>query len=78
MPYPKPADQAKLQWTPPLPFYGLGQNICVSESSKRSYNSNKALLKTNESNERSNRLNHTYARLELNSVLVVTILMINL
>ena len=77
MHYPKSADQSTFQWTPPQPFFDLGNAKYVPEYSKRSLNSNNTLLKTNESKGRTYGLNHMSAWLKLNPISAVPILMIN-
>ena len=56
----------------------VNANICVLEASKRSLNSNKTLLKTNESKWWTYWLNHMSAWWKLNHISVVPILMMNL
>ena len=53
-------------------------NICVPDSPKRSLNSNKTLLKTNNSKGSTYGWNHASAWLKLNPISVVPILMIKL
>ena len=78
MHYWKPADKATLKGRHHYcTMILVNANICVSESFKLSYNSNKTLLKTNESKWRTYRLNHMSAWLKLNPISVVPFLVID-